>query len=112
MDYTISSSVKKRIMRNVYGVWLMRMMAPIVFVELPVLTVLAYFAAKFIFVQRVLENLAASASGIGDALRFMSSAFMHTHIQTQLVLVSGLVVGMFLARDLMRSVRNAALFLR
>lgn len=112
MDYTISSSVKKRVMRNIYGVWLMRVIAPIVFLELPALGVLAYFAARLIFVQRVLENLATSASGIGDALRFVGSAFIYTHAQTQLVLLLGLVVGIFLTRDLMRSVRSVSLLLR
>jgi hypothetical protein len=112
MEHILSPLVKKRVMRNVYGVWLMRVMTPIVFLELPVLAVLAYLAAQYIFVQRVLENLAASASSIGDALHFMSSAFIHTHTQTQLVLMSGLIVGLFMARDIARGVRNVSLFLR
>lgn len=99
-------------MRNVYGVWLTRLLAPIVFIELPVVALSAYFAARFIFVQRVLENMAVSVSGIGDVLRFIGSAFVHTHSETQLVLMLGLVVGVYMARDIMRSIRSISLNLQ
>lgn len=112
MEYALSPSVKKRVMRKVYGIWMMRMAAPIVFLELPIFLGALYLSAKLIFVERVLENMAASVSGMSEAMRFIGSAFAHTHWETQLVLSVGLIISAMLARDLLRSIRNVSLFLR
>lgn len=108
----LSSLLKKRIMRNVYGVWFMRLLAPIVFFEIPALFVLGMLAARFIFVQRVLENMTSSAGSIDGFFRFLASAIVHTHPETQIVLGLSMGVGIFFAKDIFRSVRGIGVFLK
>ncbi len=99
-------------MRKVYGVWLMRQAAPVVFFELPAIGILGFFAAKFIFVETVLMNMVASVNGITDGIRFILMAFLHTRIETQIVLGLSIAVGLFFMKDSAKSIRGLSLMLR
>ena len=112
METFASLQLKKRIMRNVYGIWLMRQAAPIVFVELPALGILGYLATKFIFIERVLLNMASSANGVIDGIRFVLMAFVNTRFETQLVLGLSLAIGLFFMKDFTRSIRGLSSILR
>jgi hypothetical protein len=105
-SYTISPMVKTRIMRRVYGIWLMRLLAPVLFFEIPALALLVKLGAQQIFVQRVFENIAASVSGGGELLRFMYRAVLHTSGQTQLLLGISVVIGVLFLKDFSRTAQT------
>ncbi|MEK7636627.1 MAG: hypothetical protein AAB362_02985 [Patescibacteria group bacterium] len=110
--HSISPKTKSTIMRKVYGVWLMRQVAPVMFFELPAIGILAFFAAKLIFVETVLTNMALSVNGVTDGIRFILMAFIHTQIETQIVLGLSIATGLFFVKDSTKSIRGLSFLLQ
>ena len=108
---SISSHVKPRIMRRVYGVWTLRLLAPIVFFELPALAILLNLSFKYIFFHQVFENIAVSVNGFGSFVNYVYFAFIHAPLHTEIVLVLGVAVAFLLAKDFSRSLRNLGAFM-
>jgi hypothetical protein len=109
---SISPQIKSVIMRKVYGIWFMRQAAPVILFELPAMGILGFLAAKFIFIEAVLVNMAASVNGITDGIRFILMAFLHTRIETQIVLGLSIAVGLFFVKDSVKSIRGLSFILR
>lgn len=108
---SISISVKPRIMRRVYGVWLAKLLAPVVFFELPVFVALIKLSSNYIFVKRVLENMAESFSGITQLINFLTHAFLNTSIETKIVLALSAIITVWLVKDVARSIKSITRFM-
>ena len=96
-------TLKQRIMRRVYFLFVLRNTAPLAF-DCLVLVIAAFGATVFVSVQDVWANLSVARAGGGIA-GFSLSAFTDTELQTKFLLLALGVVGFFAVRDLKRAVR-------
>ena len=102
--------LKQRIMRRVYGIWLLRNIVPFVAVELGVLLISISVIANQVFVMKVVENMLLVS--VGNPMKIVSylvSAFFATSITTQMVAALTGVGALFLIRELYRSTASYAL---
>ena len=110
---SISHDVKKRVMRRIQGIWLFRLLAPVLCIELPLLLLFAKLAADYIFVQKVLQNFATAFSGVGSGVEFFSRAFINSGAATQAILLFGTIAAVWFLRDAVRSFVNiGSLFIK
>ena len=83
---------KGHILKQVYRVWLWRKFLPVLVAEVTVMSFILYALARFVFVERVLDNgfrvAFARPEGI---LSFLVSGFLHASVTAQ-VLTSGVVL--------------------
>ncbi len=96
-------TLKQRIMRRIYFVFMVRNLSPFTFDCLLIVAV-AFVATLFVSVSDVLENLSTAQSS-GNLSNFSLSAFSSTELQTKLLLIVLGVIGFFAARHLKRAVR-------
>ena len=96
-------TLKQRIMRRIYFVFLLRNTAPLAF-DCLILVVSAFVVTVFVSVKDVWANLSVARAGGGIA-GFSLSAFTDTELQTKFLLLALGVVGFFAVRDLKRAVR-------
>ncbi len=96
-------TLKQRIMRRIYLVFMVRNTAPLAF-DCLVLVIAALVATAFVSVRDVWANLSVASAG-GGVAGFSLSAFTGTELETKLLLVALGIVGFFAVRDLKRAVR-------
>ena len=96
-------TLRQRIMRRIYVVFLVRSMAPFAFDCLGIV-VLAFIATLFVSIRHVWENLSMAQSS-GNLSSFSLSAVSHTELETKFLLVVLGVIGFFAVRHLKRAVR-------
>ena len=87
------------ILRRIYRVWLVRKLAPILLVEIAVLSVLLYGLGRLVFVERVFANgltvLFREPSGI---VSFTVAAFLHAPVVAKLFSIALVVLIALLIR--------------
>lgn len=87
------------VLRRIYRVWLVRRLAPILLIEIAVLSVILYGLGRLVFVERIFTNgitvLFREPSGIGS---FAVSAFLHAPIAAKLFSVALVVLAALLIR--------------
>ncbi len=96
-------TLKQRIMRRVYLLFMVRNLSPFAF-DCVLIVVAVFFVTVFVSVRDVLSNFSTAASG-SNAFMFSLSAVSGTKLQTKLLLVALGVVGFFAVRHLKRAVR-------
>lgn len=96
-------TLKQRIMRRIYFLFMVRETAPLAFDCLGIVIV-AFIATLFVSVKDVWGNLSMAQSS-GNLSNFSLSAFSATELETKLLLVVLGVVGFFAVRHLKRAVR-------
>lgn len=71
-----SKNLTKRVMRRIYGIWFLKRVAPVMFLEMPLLAIIALSeAAREFFWVRIIENFSASLNGgVTGALNFVGHA--------------------------------------
>ena len=79
-------------LNRIYRIWLFRKLAPVLALEIGILSLLLYAIAKRVFVERVVDNgmgvFFRSPSGI---FSFVVGAFLHAPIATKLI-TAGIVI--------------------
>ena len=87
------------VLRRIYRVWLVRKLAPILLVEIAVLSVLLYGLGRLVFVERVFANgltvLFREPSGI---VSFAVAAFLHAPVVAKLFSIALVVLIALLIR--------------
>ncbi|OHA20808.1 MAG: hypothetical protein A2849_03415 [Candidatus Taylorbacteria bacterium RIFCSPHIGHO2_01_FULL_51_15] len=96
-------SLKERIMRRVYVVFMVRNLSPFAF-DCVVAVVLIFIATLFVSVGDVLANFSTASTG-GGLSRFSVAALSDTELETKLLLFVLGVVGFLGVRDLKRATR-------
>jgi hypothetical protein len=99
------STFKYRLLRRVYGIWFFRRAAPLLIIELIILALAMGFFTQYVFVERVVSN--ALASTLGNPFRILSYlwlAFIKTRKVTKVIVIVVLGGGIFLLRDVNRSI--------
>ena len=96
-------TLKQRIMRRVYLVFMARNLAPFAF-DCLALVILVFAVRLFVSVRHVFANLFAAQSS-GNLSHFSFSAVSHTEIETKLLLVVLGVIGFFALRHLRRAAK-------
>lgn len=99
----VVKTLKQRIMRRIYFLFMLRNVAPFAF-DCLIIVIIAFIATLFVSVKDVLANLsvAREASGIAN---FSLSAFSETELETRILLVVLGVVGFLAVRDIKRAWR-------
>ncbi len=98
-----SRTLKQRIMRRIYLLFMVRNLSPFAF-DILFLVILVFVVRLFVSVRRVWENLSVAQSS-GNFSNFSFSAVSHTELQTKILLVVLGVVGFFAVRHLKQAVR-------
>ncbi|OGZ96169.1 MAG: hypothetical protein A3B34_03385 [Candidatus Sungbacteria bacterium RIFCSPLOWO2_01_FULL_54_21] len=87
------------VLRRIYRVWLVRKLAPILLIEIAVLSALLYGLGRLVFVERVFANaltvLFREPSGIAS---FAVSAFLHAPVTAKLFSVALVILLALLIR--------------
>ncbi len=96
-------TLKQRIMRRIYFMFMVRNLSPFAFDCLAIVLV-AFLITVFVSVHDVISNFGAAASG-SSALQFSVAAVSGTKLQTKLLLLILGIVGFFTVRHLKRAVR-------
>ena len=94
-----SPRFRGQVLNRIYRVWLFRKLAPVLFAEIIVLSLLVYGFGRLVFVQRVIENAAnvffRDPSGI---FSFSIAAFLHAPAGTKLIIVGAVALAAFIIR--------------
>ena len=98
-----SKTLKQRIMRKIYFLFMVRETAPFAF-DCLLIVVFAFIATIFVSFKDVWGNLSA-AQNSGNLSGFSLSAVSDTEFETKLLLVVLGVIGFYAVRHLKRAVR-------
>lgn len=96
-------TLKQRIMRRIYFLYLVRNAAPFAF-DCFFIVLLGFIATFFVSIRDVLSNLSAASTG-GSISGFSLTAFSDTEFETKILLVVLGAVGFLAVRDLKRAWR-------
>ncbi len=95
--------LKKKILWHIYLAWFFKRILPIIILEIGVVVMAVYFLAKFVFIERVVGNsLTWAAHNPISLFAFFISAFVHTTLLKQIIIIIGLALGALLIRDIGR----------
>lgn len=114
MPFTTSSvgapapELKRRIMRRVYAVWFWRSVAPMLAVELVLLTGVAVGVLTHISLRNVMLNALGASADTRAFLVFFVRNFFVKSIQSRLLVVVYGVLVAFFARDIRNTFRRLA----
>ena len=96
-------NIKSRVMKNVYTIWFVRKIAPVLILEVLLFGVLALGIASVVSVGKIAAN---AVHGIGDMkslVGFFSSAFANTTLMVQVLAFSIFAASFLLLRDMIRT---------
>lgn len=96
-----SSNIERQVMASVGVIYGARLLVSRVAIELYALAVAGYALVQLTWVHMVFANWARV--GLSGSGQYLSYAFFHTHLPTQLALVAAAVAGALFVRDLART---------
>lgn len=104
----ISSYVKQAIMRRVKTIWFIRRVLPLLLLETTAVWFAVQNIAEHVFVNNVLQNAVIHTFSRSPVmmLEFFFRAFLNTEVLVQMFVLASIVVGTFIARDALRTIRN------
>ena len=102
--------LEKSVMRRIYLIWVGRLILNRYTIKMALLAFCAWEFAAYVFVRAVMEN-AAHATGMGYPGYFVT-AFFHTHLITQLLVLGIAVLGFWLASDALKNFRYGSFLFR
>ncbi|MBI2023423.1 hypothetical protein HYT01_02580 [Candidatus Giovannonibacteria bacterium] len=102
----MANELKNRIMKRVYGIWLVRRIAPKLALVSALIVVSYRVVADSFFVSQIAANfLSAAGSGLTNVPRFIASALNHADPIALIVISAAGVVSFMLAVSMFRSIR-------
>lgn len=102
-DIQSPRTLRVRIMRRIYRVFLLRNLAPFAF-DCLLIVAAVFVVTIFVSLKHVWENF-STASAHGGISAFSFDAISHTELETKLLLLFLGVVGFLAIRDLKRAAR-------
>ncbi|OGZ46557.1 MAG: hypothetical protein A3J54_02595 [Candidatus Ryanbacteria bacterium RIFCSPHIGHO2_02_FULL_45_13b] len=107
MEITLSSSIKKRIMRRVHIIWFTRRVLPLLTLETLAVAFIARQLADSIFFNHVLQNAIVHTFSRSPVMMadFFFRAFLNTDIMIQFLIMGSVLVGILFLRDTVRALR-------
>lgn len=100
-----SPRLRGHILNQVYRIWLVRKLAPVLVAELAIVALVLYELGKTVFVQRVFENaLKVFFVDPTQIFHFLATAFVHTHPLTKVLVFGLLVLVAFVLRHLTQGI--------
>ncbi len=102
----MADRLKNRIMRRVYAIWFIKRVAPVLFLEMPFLVLIAaHETAREFFVAKILENffVAYGQAGAGGVFGFANSALAHASFLPVSIIVFSLALAAVLVYRLARN---------
>ena len=93
------------VLRQVYRVWLVRRFLPVLIAEVAILSFILYALARFVFVERVLDNgfqvFFARPEGMGA---FLVSGFLHASAATEVLTLGAVLLAALLIRHITQGI--------
>ena len=93
------------ILKQVYRVWLVRRFLPVLIAEVVVISFILYALARFVFVERVLDNgftvLFAHPEGI---FSFLIAGFLHASLASQVLTLGVVLLAALLIRHITQGI--------
>jgi len=102
------SRIEQQVMAGVGVIYAVRQLLSATALKLYICALSLYGLVQLVWVHRVFENW--TNVGLSGSLQFLASAVLNTHLAVQLTLIILLVVGVSLARDVIRSVTPHSMF--
>lgn len=107
----MDTALKKRIMRRVYAVYLMRKATSPVALQTYLLSFLTLQLFLFVSMRHVVEN-APNVFDVGAFARFYAQSFLQTELSVQVLAVGVLSVSSWMARGIVRNVKQGNVAVR
>lgn len=107
MNGTVHTIPKFRgdLLKQIYRVWLFRKLAPVLFLEVVLISLFLYQMGEVVFMQRVVENAATVLfNDPPQIFRFFVSAFTNAPALTKVMTVSVFVLVALILRHLTQGV--------
>ena len=92
---------KAYIMRRIYTIWLLRGVLHSPATKVVLLLLFAWQLTASVSVQNVWVNWQQFGADLGASITFLQSAFLHTELSTQLILLAMIAFVGLLARDIL-----------
>ena len=103
IEIPAARTLKQRIMRRIYLLFMVRNLAPLAF-DCLLIVVAAFIATLFVSVKDVFSNFSLVRAS-GGLSQYSIDAFAQTELETKFLLLILGVVGFLAVRDLKRAVR-------
>ncbi len=105
MESRIASNIESQVMASVAVIHTARLATSRIALECYALALSAVALWQLTWVHRVFENFfTVEHGGLGSMANYLSYAFLHTHVATQLTLIVAAAAGIALVVDAARSV--------
>jgi hypothetical protein len=107
----MGNDLKKRIMRRVYAIWFVKRIAPALFLQMPLLLLIALReTAREFWVAKIVENFSiAIHSGFSSTLNYVFSAIVSAPAVPMLIIIFSLGVFGYLAVKTTRNLKRFGL---
>lgn len=99
----VQLNIRNKVMKNVYTIWFVRRIAPVLILEVLLFGALALGIASAVSIGKIAAN---AMQGIGDMkslVGFFSSAFANTTLMVQVLAFSIIAISFMLLRDMVRT---------
>ncbi len=99
------SKLKRNIMFRIYGIWLIRRVAPVLFFEVLFMILAAHLFGTSVFVARVLENAGnVLKGGIYNILKFAVLAVVNAKLEVKFEILVALIMGALFLWSIKRAI--------
>lgn len=113
MDSALRNKLKNRIMKRVFGMWLLRSVVPLFILELIGGIAALYAFSNIIFVGKVVDNALATTLGNPFGLvAYFWRAFLAAQTEVQVIIVVIFIAFGLILRNINRSIISYALIKR
>ena len=100
-----TSKLKRNIMLRIYGIWLIRRVAPVLFFEVLFMVLAAHLFGTSVFVARVLENAGnVLKGGIYNILKFAFLAVVNARLEVKFEILVALIMGALFLWSIKRAI--------
>ena len=99
--------LKQRIMRRVYAVWILKNVARPFLIKGSVFVAFIWEMRQTVSLRHVFANI-PGPSNIGEVYNFFSYAFAHTEIMVQTLSIGLALLGIWMMRDILSSLKVAS----
>lgn len=107
--HNLNINLKKKVMRQVYAIWLFRKISSPIFIEIVILSILVFLASKYIYVFRVMRNAFNATDSVYSLPGFFVRNFMIADAISKLITIGLIITILFFGKDLLKK-REAILF--
>jgi len=100
--------LKQKIMRKVYAIWFVKKVAPIAFLQMPLLLLIALReTSREFWVSRIFENFVVALNGgLSTTAEYVWSSFVHTPVVPVSIIIFSMAIFGYSAKRLIKNCKS------